>query len=127
MKSKTNRLKRILVVDDEPVISHVCQKVLLGRGFSVDVAADGKKAIEKINARPYNLCILDLRMPNINGFQLYQYLADNCPDLSRNVIFTTGDTTSHQVSEFLNGSEKVYLEKPFTPAELMAAVEMALN
>ena len=127
MKLRTNCLKRILVVDDEPVISHVCQKVLLGQGFSVDVAADGKKAIEKINARPYNLCILDLRMPGINGFQLYQYLADTCPELSRNVIFTTGDTTTHQVTDFLNGSEKVYLEKPFTPDELIAAVEMALN
>src|SRR4030043_6905 len=120
MKLRTNCLKRILVADDEPVISHVCQKVLLGQGFSVDVAADGKKAIEKINARPYNLCILDLRMPGINGFQLYQYLADTCPELSRNVIFTTGDTTTHQVTDFLNASEKVYLEKPFTPAELIA-------
>jgi two-component system NtrC family sensor kinase len=124
MKSKT---KRILVVEDEPVISHVCQKVLVKRGFSVDVAADGRKAIEKINERSYNLCILDLRLPGINGFQLYQYLTDTCPELSQNVIFTTGDTTSHQVFEFLNRAEKVYLEKPFTPGELIAAVEMALN
>lgn len=124
MKSKT---KRILVVEDEPVISHICQKVLVKQGFSVDVAADGKKAIEKINDRSYNLCILDLRLPGINGFQLYQYLADTCPELSQNVIFTTGDITSHQVFEFLNRSEKVYLEKPFTPGELIAAVEMALN
>jgi DNA-binding response OmpR family regulator len=127
MKLKVKGIKRILVVDDEPVISHVCQKVLVRQGFSVDVVGDGKKAIEKINDRRYNLCILDLRMPGINGFQLYQYLADNRPELSQNVIFTTGDTTSHQVSEFLNGSEKVCLEKPFTPAELIAAVEMALN
>lgn len=124
MKSKT---KRILVVEDEPVISHICQKVLVKQGFSVDVATDGKKAIEKINDRSYNLCILDLRLPGINGFQLYQYLADTCPELSQNVIFTTGDITSHQVFEFLNRSEKVYLEKPFTPGELIAAVEMALN
>jgi DNA-binding response OmpR family regulator len=127
MKSKTNGIQRILVVEDEPVISHVCQKVLMSQGFSVDVVADGKKAIEKINDQRYNLFILDLRMPGINGLQLYQYLADNRPELSQNVIFTTGDTTSHQLSEFLNGSEKVYLEKPFTPAELIAAVEMALN
>jgi len=124
VKSKT---KRILVVEDEPVISHICQKVLVKQGFSVDVATDGKKAIEKINDRSYNLCILDLRLPGINGFQLYQYLADTCPELSQNVIFTTGDITSHQVFEFLNRSEKVYLEKPFTPGELIAAVEMALN
>jgi len=124
MKSKT---KRILVVEDEPVISHICQKVLVKQGFSVDVATDGKKAIEKINNRSYNLCILDLRLPGINGFQLYQYLTDTCPELSQNVIFTTGDITSHQVFEFLNRSEKVYLEKPFTPGELIAAVEMALN
>ncbi|HUT67364.1 MAG TPA: response regulator [Dehalococcoidales bacterium] len=127
MESGINGHRRILVVEDEPVIGNVCQKVLTRQGFSVDVVSDGNKAIDNIHDRRYDLCILDLRMPGIDGIQLYKYLADNSPALSQSVIFTTGDITSNQVSGFLNGSERVYLEKPFTPRELIAAVEMALN
>jgi len=125
MESGTNQ--RILVVEDEPVIGNVCQKVLTRKGFSVDVVSDGNQAIDKIHDQRYDLCILDFRMPGIDGIQLYKYLAVNSPELSQNIIFTTGDTTSSLVSGFLNGSERVCLEKPFTPGELVAAVEMALN
>jgi len=125
MEPGTNQ--RILVVEDEPVIGSVCQKVLTRQGFAVDVVSDGNKAIDNINDRHYDLCILDLRMPGIDGIQLYKYLAANSPELSQSIVFTTGDVTSNQVSGLLNGSEKVYLEKPFTPKELVTAVEMAIN
>ena len=119
--------QRILVVEDEPVIGNVCQKILTRKGFAVDVVSDGNKAINNIHDRSYDLCILDMRMPGIDGIQLYKYLTDNSPELSQNVVFTTGDITSSQVLGFLNSTEKVCLEKPFTPRELVAAVEMALN
>ena len=125
MKSKTNR--RILVVEDEPVIGNVCSKVLSRKGYAVDVVTDGKMAIDNINDCRYDLCILDMRMPGIDGIQFYNYLSDNLPELSRNVVFTSGDISSNQVSGFLRGTEKVYLEKPFTPQELVTAVELALN
>jgi DNA-binding response OmpR family regulator len=125
MAVKTNQ--RILVVEDEPVIGNVCQKVLTREGFAVDVVPNGKLAMDSIHNRQYDLCILDLRMPGIDGIQLYRYLASNSPKLSQSIIFTTGDTTSNQISGFLDGAERVYLEKPFTPDELVAAVEMALN
>ncbi len=125
MAAETNQ--RILVVEDEPVIGNVCKKVLARQGFTVDVVSNGEMAIDSIHDRRYDLCILDLRMPGIDGIQLYRYLAANSPKLSQSVIFTTGDTSSNQLSGFLNGSERVYLEKPFTPDELVAAVEMALN
>jgi len=125
MAAETNQ--RILVVEDEPVIGNVCKKVLTRQGFSVDVVSNGEMAIDSIQDRRYDLCILDLRMPGIDGIQLYRYLTANSPRLSQSIIFTTGDTSSNQISGFLNGSKRVYLEKPFTPDELVAAVEMALN
>lgn len=127
MALQINERQRILVVEDEPVIGSVCQKILTRHGFYVDVASDGKKAIDKIHDHHYDLCILDLRMPGIDGIQLYKYLAVNSPELCQSIVFTTGDITSSQTSRFLNSSEKVYLEKPFTPRELIAAVEMTLN
>lgn len=125
MKSTANQ--RILVVEDEPVIGSVCKKVLSRKGFAVDVVTDGKMAIDNIQDRSYDLCILDMRMPGIDGIQFYNYLSDNIPELSQNVVFTSGDISSSQVSGFLRGKEKVYLEKPFTPQELVTAVELALN
>lgn len=119
--------QRILVVEDEPVIGHVCQRVLASQGFSVDVASDGKKAIDSLHDRYYDLCILDLRMPGIDGIQLYKYLTDNDHELSQSVIFTTGDITGSEAAKFLSSSGKVYLQKPFTPRELITAVELALN
>lgn len=127
MEAQNVEKQRILVVEDEPVIGRVCQKVLAKQGFSVDVASDGKKAIDILHDRYYDLCILDLRMPGIDGIQLYKHLNDYNPELSQSVIFTTGDITSSQAAKFLSSSEQVYLQKPFTPRELIAAVELALN
>jgi DNA-binding response OmpR family regulator len=126
MEPQTDK-RRILVVDDEPVITHVCQKVLTKQGFYVTTASDSKKAIENLDDQQYELCILDLHIPGIDGIQLYQYIVDNIPELSRSVIFITADANSFHVSSFLNSPEKVYLQKPFTAEDLIAAVEMALN
>jgi DNA-binding response OmpR family regulator len=127
MEQQIKETRRILVIEDEPVIGHVCQKVLARQGFAVDVVTDGKKAMKSMRNRHYDLFILDLRLPGMDGIQLYKYLADNSPELSQNIIFTTGDIASNQISQFLNSFKKVYLEKPFTPQELVTAVKMALN
>ena len=127
MEPQKMKNQRILIVEDEPVIGRVCQKVLTRQGFYVDVASDSKKAMDSIHDQCYDLYILDLRMPGIDGIQLYNYLADNKPELRQSVIFTTGDITSSQAASFLSSSEKLFLQKPFTPEELITAVETALN
>jgi len=127
MKVQDNKRQRILVVEDEAVIRRVCLKVLAGHGFSVDIASDGQKAIDNLDRQHYDLCILDLRMSGIDGIDLFKYLSDNQRGLCQKVVFTTGDITGSQVSRFLHKSERVCLQKPFTPQELLAAVELALN
>jgi DNA-binding response OmpR family regulator len=127
MESQETERQRVLVVEDEAVIGRVCRKVLTSRGFNVDIVPNGVMAINNLNCERYNLCILDLHVPGIDGIELYQYLYKNYYELSRNVIFTTGDITGSQVSKFLSRSRRVCLQKPFTPQELMAAVELAMN
>lgn len=128
MGPRSAKEQRVLVVEDEAVIGRVCRKVLADHGFTVDVVPDGHKAVDMLRKRGwYDICILDLRMPGIDGFQLYEYLAGNHPRLSRNVVFMTGDFTNNHVSEFLNDSERVCLQKPFTPQDLLAAVKKATN
>ena len=127
MESQDTQQQRVLIVEDEAVIGRVCCKVLTGHGFTVDIVINGVMAINNLNNQFYNLCILDLRMPGINGIELYEYLYDNYRDLSGKVVFTTGDITDSLVSRFLHNSERVCLQKPFTPKELLAAVELTLN
>lgn len=118
--------QRVLVVEDEAVIGRVCSKVLSDHGFTVDVVPDGQKVVDKLRKRRYyDVCVLDLRMPGVDGFRLYEYITNNYPRLSRSVVFMTGDFTNSHVSKFLNDSGRVCLLKPFTPQELLAAVKIA--
>lgn len=127
MEQQDNREQRVLVVEDEAVIGRVCCKVLTNHGFTVDVVPDGQKAINRLRKKCYDLCILDLRMPGINGIEVYKFLTDNYQKLSHSVVFTTGDIADSYVSRFLRKSERVCLKKPFTPQELLAAVELSMN
>jgi CheY-like chemotaxis protein len=127
MESQDTQRQRVLIVEDEGVIGRVFRKVLTKYGFIVDVVPNGIMAINNLNNRCYNLCILDLRMPGIDGFELYRYLHKNYRELSRKVVFTTGDITGSQIHKFLKRSERVCLQKPFTPKELIEAVEYAMN
>ncbi len=65
------KAKRILVVEDEQVISNLCLRVLGKEGFEVDIASDGEEAQGKIEASQYDLLFIDLRLPKVNGEELY--------------------------------------------------------
>jgi len=69
------RIGRILVVDDEPAIRALLKKIIERRGYVVDDARDGAEAIEFLQEHRYDLLLIDLMMPNVNGFELVDYLA----------------------------------------------------
>ena len=72
MKTHESDVKRILVVEDEPAICALCQQVLTGEGFEVDIANNGKIAQGMIEKQEYQLFLLDIRMPVMTGKELYQ-------------------------------------------------------
>jgi len=74
--------KRILIVEDEPAISDVCRRVLTGEEFEVDIAVNGKVAQDMLEERQYDLCLLDIRTPTMNGIELYQWLKEKHPQLA---------------------------------------------
>ena len=122
MQEITECKKKVLVVDDEPVISHVCKRVLTTMGFDVDVAVDGFMAKGMVDANTYDLCITDIRTPRMNGLEFFQYLEEAYPSLAERVIFTSGDIMSGNVGAFITSSGKPFLPKPFTPGELKVVV-----
>jgi len=119
--------KSILVVEDEPVIAMVCTKTLSAEGFQVEVAANGKIALDILSQREYDLCLVDIRTPAMNGFELYEHLEKEHPEMAKRVVFSTGDVLSGNTKVFLERTNRPYLPKPFTPDELRTIVKTALG
>jgi len=117
---------KVLVVEDEPAIAQVCLRVLTPRGFHVALAADGKEAIRQLSVEKFNLCLIDVRTPNMNGEQLYSWILEHDSPLSKGVIFTTGDVASGETARFLAGTGRITLPKPFAPAELLEKIQKAV-
>ena len=127
MKTPDGSTKRILIVEDEPAICDVCRRVLVDEGFEVDIAANGKIAQDMIEERQYDLCLIDIRTPQMSGKELYQWLQEKHPQLTNRVIFTTGDVMGGDIQSFLEQAARPFLPKPFTPDELKAIIRETLK
>jgi len=131
MKKSSAGVKKILLVEDEPAISQVCLKVLTSAGFSegfeVDIAVNGKVAQDMLGEKDYDLCLIDIRTPLMNGKQLYQCIQQKHPKLINRVIFTTGDLIAGDTQSFLQQAGRPFLPKPFTPGELRTIVRETLR
>ena len=127
MKTSESNPKRILVVEDEPAICHICQRVLTKEGFEVDIAENGKVAQDMIEEKQYDLGLVDIRTPAMDGKELYHWLRGKHPQLASRVIFTTGDVTGGDTRGFLEQTKRPFLAKPFTPGELRTIMREALK
>ena len=115
------------MVEDEPAISQVCLRALTGEGFEVDIASNGMVAQDMIVKKQYDLCLVDIRTPKMNGKELYQWLERKYPQLVSRVIFTTGDMMGRDTDDFLEQVARPFLPKPFTPNELKAIARETLE
>jgi DNA-binding response OmpR family regulator len=120
--------KRGLVVEDEPSIARMCIRALGVEGFEVDVASDGKAAQTRLaeNGDVYDLCLIDIRTPGMNGIELYRYLKKSGSGMINRVVFTTGDVVNDEIKNFLEKTGRPFLPKPFTLDELRSVIKMAL-
>ena len=118
--------KRILIVEDEIVIRNICRAVLGAEGFDVYVTADCRAAQEMINRYHYDLCLIDILIPEMSGRQLYQWLLKKHPKLANKVVFCTGLAMVGNIKKFLKQSGRPVLLKPFSPDELISIIQEAL-
>jgi DNA-binding response OmpR family regulator len=120
-------MKRILVVEDEQSIGNMCKRILNKEGFDVDIAVNGRLAQDMVKKTQYNVCVIDIRTPKINGAELYQWLVKNYPPVANCVIFTTGSLIDEQTMTFIEQSGRPFLPKPFNPDELTAIVKESIK
>jgi CheY-like chemotaxis protein len=116
----------ILVVEDEPSFATGLAKLLGRDGHTVETAATGRDALHQVHARPYDLILCDLRLPELDGQDLYHLLKAAAPALHRRVIFLTGDTLNPASLAFLAQHNCLWLPKPCSAAQIRAAVQQAL-
>lgn len=108
----------ILVVEDEKNLSRTLTKYLLSLGSSVDIAENGLSALEKIKSKTYDLMLVDVKMPQMGGVELFQTLCrDNQPALE-NFVFMTGFSGKKILQEVKNANVTV-LQKPFSRQDIL--------
>ena len=103
----------ILVVDDEASVRVALQRYLAARGHDVETTASGQDALGLLRAGEYDAVIVDMRMPDLSGEQLFEELRSADREHAERVIFTTGDLVSEQMRRFLDGSGRPCVPKPF--------------
>jgi two-component system, NtrC family, sensor kinase len=116
---------RVLVVDDEASVRVSLQRYLAGKGHQVETTASGEDALVRLKGTKYDAVILDMRMPDLSGEQLYERLRSNDPSHAERVIFTTGDLVNEQMRRFLDGTGRPCVSKPFEFASFDQALPAA--
>jgi signal transduction histidine kinase/CheY-like chemotaxis protein len=118
---------RVLVVDNESQILNSISTCLRKAGFNTDVTTDGASAFELATHGRYDLILCDVRMPGMDGIQLYLALHDHKPESTENFIFMSGDTVDTSALSFVEGTEKPFLAKPFTLSHMLEVIRDQLD
>ena len=119
--------KKCLLIDDDLPIINLLSRFLILEGCEVEKALDGKSALEKMNATPFDFITCDVRMSGMDGVTFYQKLKQKKSPYLNKIIFVTGDTTSDEIQEFLNSIENPLLKKPFELHDIKQVIQGLLT
>ena len=112
---------KLMLVDDEPDILHVYRRALEKRGYSVDMFLNPLVALEQFQPGKYDLALLDVRMPDMNGLELAKKLAEK--DLNLRIVFLSAFDFYALRNNYPSLSAKFFLNKPLSVAELDAKLK----
>ena len=112
----------VLIVDDNDATC-VLVAAVLHRDFGTEIVTDGAEAIERLKTRTYAAVLLDLRMPNVDGFDVLDYLAANTPDLIRRVVVVTAAVSEREMQRVRRYGVHSVVTKPFEVDVLLDVVK----
>ena len=110
---------RALVVEDDPAIRRLVEKLLLRNHIKIDVAADGRQAIEKLRANTYSVVVLDLMVPEVNGFELIEFIKKSG---SGTPVAVVSAVSQQALTNLDLDVVKVVISKPFDVDEFTKAI-----
>jgi two-component system NtrC family sensor kinase len=121
------RGRRVLIAEDEPLVREFLERLLGQEGFEVTAAQDGEEAWEKLADAEFDLVIADLRMPRMDGQELYERVAEERPELLRRFVFSSGDLARDETVSFLRGLPNRLLAKPLQVETVRHVIRRALE
>jgi len=116
---------RILIVDDEEIVLRSCQRILRGDDYQIDVARDGLAALGLVNENDYDVLILDIKMPKMDGIEVLRRVKEARPDID--VVMITGLHDIGTAVQAMKLGALDYLPKPFEPEDLQMLVAKAFD
>lgn len=121
----TENKPRILIVEDDKNIRETLKNILEQTGYETDAAETGAEAEQKSKNRFFNLALLDIKLPDMEGTQLLAKLHDTTPKMVK--IMVTGYPSLENAIEALNQGADAYVTKPVKPAKLLALIKEKLE
>ena len=114
--------RKVLIVDDSPIDQHAISRPLTASGYAVDIASNGKEALTRLESTTYDVVLLDVIMPEQNGFQLCRQLRrdERYKDMPI-IIVTSKDQSSDKFWGMKQGATE-YITKPFDTEDLVKTV-----
>jgi DNA-binding response OmpR family regulator len=120
-----NKMYNVLIVDDDQGIREAIVELMQLEGYRVSEAATAKEALEKVRTQTFDLILLDIQLPDIEGTKLLAHFQNIIPDSIK--IMITGNSTVENTLEALNNGADSYFRKPFNPQDLLETVENKLQ
>ncbi len=112
--------KRILVADDELHVTRLLQVNLERKGYQVKVASDGAEAVELLEQEPFDVAVLDLLMPRMDGYEVIEWIRTHERTKGMKVVLMTADAVWWGQRTDLAFQADSYVSKPFNPSEVLS-------
>jgi len=119
------KIKSVLIVDDDKAILDVIKDILVLQGYRVDTAETAREALKKTEEKYYNLALLDIKLPDIEGTHLLKKIHKDVPRMMK--VMITGYASLENAVESLNSGADAYLMKPIEAEKLLKVVEDKLD
>ncbi|MGD9364311.1 MAG: response regulator [Desulfobacteraceae bacterium] len=119
--------KKVLIVDDELSILVPLKFLLEKNNYRVDLAQSGKDALEKISASKPDLILLDIMLPDLDGYEIFQMIRENPEWDDIKVIYLSAKNRDVDIAKGLNLGVDAYVTKPFSNSELLEKIRVLIS
>lgn len=123
--------RRVLVIDDDPMIRHIVESILTSEGYNVVVAEHGEHAVEIMDKEPrpitFDLMLCDVMMPGINGIDFVNRMKINADTQNVPIIMLTAESKSEDIMTGYEVGADYYITKPFTRQQLLYGISMVFG
>lgn len=120
-------MKKILIVEDDQHIRKLLHILIRKEDIQIEEAVEGNEALEKLANNTYDLVILDIMMPNVDGFQILKTMRESPATATLPVIVVTAKTEDKDLMKGYSMGANYYITKPFEPQDLIHSIELILK